>query len=184
MMIIVSVKEVALLLAVDEIVGGVEVEDQMFRGHRVRGEELIDQDLGDLDQGFAVEAVLQATESGRRGEWRLHLGRLSGGNLEHGVNAKCLMIVEIFLSQGDGGDPLCDHGALVVNDEGGASGIGDGGVECIEEADFLGDLAQQQGAGVGDETAALEVGDDGLGPEGGKVERFCVTVCHGNGLGH
>ena len=63
------------------------------------------------------------------------------------------MVVEIFLSQGDGGDPLCDHGALVVNDEGGASGIGDGGVECIEEANFLGDLAQQQGAGVGGEPA-------------------------------
>ena len=69
-MIIVSVEESALLLAVDAVVGGVEVEDQVLGRVEMRGDELIDQDLGDLDQGLAVDAVLQPAEGRRRGEGR------------------------------------------------------------------------------------------------------------------
>ena len=67
-MIVVAVEEAALLLAVDAVVGGVEVEDQVLRRRRVGGDELVDQDLGDPDQGLAVDAVLQAAEGRRRGE--------------------------------------------------------------------------------------------------------------------
>jgi hypothetical protein len=70
-MIIVAVEESALLLAVDEVVGGVEVEDQVLGGIEMRGDELIDQGLGDLDQGLAVDAVLEPAEGGGRGEARV-----------------------------------------------------------------------------------------------------------------
>jgi hypothetical protein len=63
--VIISVEESVLLLAMHEVVGGVEVEHQVFGGPGMGGDELIDQDPGDLDQGLAVDAVLQATE-GRR----------------------------------------------------------------------------------------------------------------------
>ena len=46
----------------------------------------------------------------------------------------------------------------------------------------LADLAEQQRAGVGGEPSAREIGDDGLGPEAGKVEGVAVTVCHSGGL--
>ncbi len=65
MIIIVAVEESSLLLAMDAVVGGVEVEDQMVRRPRVRGEELIDENLGDLDQGFAIEAVFQTAKRRR-----------------------------------------------------------------------------------------------------------------------
>ncbi len=39
-MVIVTVEEAALLLAVDGIVGGVEVEDQVLRRRAVRGDVL------------------------------------------------------------------------------------------------------------------------------------------------
>ena len=55
-------------------------------------------------------------------------------------------------------------------------------IEGVEQPDALIDLAEQQRAGVGGEPAAAEVGDDGLGSEAGKVERFGVTVCHRGGL--
>jgi len=55
-MIIVSVEEAAFLTAVDGVVGGVEVEDQVFRRRRMRGEELVDEDFGDPDQARAVDA--------------------------------------------------------------------------------------------------------------------------------
>src|ERR1017187_1570171 len=181
-MIIVSVEEAALLVAVDAVVGGVKVEDQMLWGHRVRGDELVDQDLGDLDQGFAIEAILQAAECRRRGEGQFRLGGLPGGDLEHGVNAKVLMVVEVLLPQGDCGYALGDHGTLVVNDEDGVSGVGDGGVYGVEQADLVVDLAEQQRTGICSESSTLEVREDGLGPEGGKVEAVWVTVCHSGGL--
>ena len=73
-MIVVAVEEAALLLAVDRVVGGVEVEDQVLGRLGMGGDELIDQDLGDADQGRAVDAVLQAAEGRRRGQRRLGLG--------------------------------------------------------------------------------------------------------------
>ena len=92
------------------------------------------------------------------------------------------MVVEVLVAQGDGDDPLGEHGLLVVDDEDGMARVGDGRVEGVEEAEAVGDLAEQQGAGVGGEPAAVEVGDDGLGPEPGKVEGVAVTVCHSGGL--
>ena len=44
------------------------------------------------------------------------------------------------------------------------------------------DLAEEQGAGICGEPAALEIGDDGLGPESGKVDGLVVTLCHSGGL--
>ncbi len=85
------------------------------------------------------------------------------------------MVVEVFITQGDRRDPLCDHGALVVDDEDGVSGVGDGGVEGVEQTDRVGDLAEQQSPGIGGEPASLKVGDNSLGPQGGKVEWYCVT---------
>ena len=68
MIIVVSVEESALLLAVDAVVVGVKVEDQVLWRQRVRGDELIDQNLGDLDQGFAIDAIFEAAKGRRRSE--------------------------------------------------------------------------------------------------------------------
>ena len=78
-MIVVAVEEAALLLAVDRVVGGVEVEDQVLGRLGVGGDELVDQDRGDADQGRAIDAVLQAAEGRRRGQGQLRLGGLPGG---------------------------------------------------------------------------------------------------------
>ena len=64
-MVIISVEETPLLLAVDGVVGGVEVEHQVVGRLGVGGDELIDQNLGDLDQGLTVDAVLEPAEGGR-----------------------------------------------------------------------------------------------------------------------
>ena len=108
---------------------------------------------------------------------------LAGGQLEGGIVAEGLVVVEVLVAQGDGDDPLGEHGALVVDDEVGMSrGRGWRALRASKSPSPLGDLAEQQGAGVGGEPAAVEVGDDRLGPEAGKGEGFAVTVCHGDGL--
>ena len=54
-MVVIAVEEPPLLMAVHGVVGGVEVEDQMLRRLGVGGDELIDEDLGDPDQGLALD---------------------------------------------------------------------------------------------------------------------------------
>jgi hypothetical protein len=69
-LIIISVEEAMPQLAVDAVVGDVEVEDQAPR-RRVGGNELVDEGLSNLDQGLPVDAVPEATEGRRRGQRRL-----------------------------------------------------------------------------------------------------------------
>jgi hypothetical protein len=92
------------------------------------------------------------------------------------------MVVEILVAQGDGRDSLGDHGFLIRDEEDGMSGIGDGRIDGVEETGLLGHLAEQEGAGIGGESAAAKIGDDVLGSQAGKTERLWVTVCHGDGL--
>ena len=175
-------EESLLLVAVDGVIRGVEVEDQVLGRLGVSGEELIDQDLGARDQRRAVDAVFEAAEGRGRGEGPLGIGAPSGGHLQHGVGAEGLMVVEVLVAQSEGEDPLGEQRLLVVDGEDGMAWVGDRRVEGVEEADAVGDLAQEQRAGVGGQASPLEVGDDVLGPEGGKAERFGVTVCHSDGL--
>src|SRR6185312_6130152 len=169
-MIIISVKEAVLLLAVDAIVGGVEVEDQVCRWRRVGSDALVDEDLSELEQGLSLNAILQPAQGGRRCEGQLRLGWFPGSHLENRIGAEGLVVIEILVPQGNRGGSLGDHGALVMDDEAWVSGVGNGGVECVKEADLVGGIAEQQGTGVGSEQAAPEIGDDGLGAEARKVE--------------
>ena len=69
MVVVVAVEEVFFLVAVDRVVGGVDVEDE-FGGRRVeRREERIDEDGGDAEEVGAGDAVLEAAEGGGRGEF-------------------------------------------------------------------------------------------------------------------
>jgi hypothetical protein len=145
-MVIVPVEEAALLPAVDRVVGGVEVEDRVRRRLGMGGDELVDEGAADAGQGLAVDAVLQAAKGRRRGEGRLRLGDHPGGHLQRGVGPQVLMIVEVLVSQGEGDDPLGEHGLLIVDEEGGVTRVGDRGVEGVEEAEAIGGLTQEQGA--------------------------------------
>ncbi|CAN5856126.1 hypothetical protein BH23PLA1_BH23PLA1_20660 [soil metagenome] len=104
------------------------------------------------------------------------IGIAPGGQLEGGIVAEVLMVVEILVSQGDGGDALGEDRLLIVDDEFGLAGVGDGRVEGVEEPELLFDFTQQEGAGVGGQSSALEIGDDLLGSEAGKGEGLLVTV--------
>ena len=109
-------------------------------------------------------------------------GRAPGGDLQRRVDAQGLMVVEVLVAQGQGGDPLGEHGALVVADRLGLARVGDRFGEGPEEPEGALDLAQQQGAGIGGEAPAAEVGDDLLGAEAGKAQGGVGTVCHSDGL--
>ena len=108
--------------------------------------------------------------------------RLVGSESEGGIVAEGLVVVEILITQGDGDDPLCEHGLWIIDDVEGWRGVGEGRVEGVEEPEAVGDLAEGRRPGVGREAPAAGVGDDGLAPEGGKGERLEVTVCRAMAL--
>ncbi len=117
--------------------------------------------------GPCVDAVLQAAERRGRGEWRPSSGTSPGGQLQGGVVAEGLMVVEVFVAQGDGEDPLGEHRPLVVDDEEGLRGSGMTG-----RGRRRGRAAHRLHAAGAPASvvkpAALEIGDDCLGPEAGK----------------
>jgi hypothetical protein len=116
------------------------------RGRRPGGEEPIDQDLGDAGEGLAVDAVLRAAGGRRRGGREVPVGHLAGGESQGGVGAEDLVVVEILVARRDRRDPLRQHRPLIVDQEHGVTRVGDGRVEGVEEAEAVGDLAEQQRA--------------------------------------
>ena len=88
------------------------------------------------------------------------------------------MIVEVFVAEGDAEDALCDQGSQVVFDLGWVSRVRDGVGQGLRETDPAVDLAEQEGSGVGGESAAVEIGDDLLLAKTGKEQRFAGTLCH------
>ena len=92
------------------------------------------------------------------------------------------MVVEILVAEGDGDDPLSEHGFLVMDDDRQPAWVGHDAIESVEESELVADFAEEQSTGVGGEPSAGEVSHNGLGSDAGKVEGVAVTVCHSDGL--
>lgn len=63
----------------------------------------------------------------------------------------------------------------------GVTGIGQGAIESVEQAEAAVDFAQEQGTGVGRKGAAGEIGFEASGIQTGKAEGVGVTLCHRGG---
>jgi len=72
------VKEPLLLLSVNRIVGGVEVEHDLFRRAVVCGQELLNQQRH-LYQCLPARPILQPAQRGRRGQRIVLVWRFVGG---------------------------------------------------------------------------------------------------------
>jgi hypothetical protein len=90
--------------------------------------------------------------------------------------AEGLMVVEVLIAQGEGDDPLSEQGPLGMHDQGSEAGVGDDAIEGLEPSEPLAEPSEHEGAGVGGELAALEVGDHRLAAESRKGEGVAVTV--------
>ena len=80
-MAIIAVIEPPVLLAVDRIVSGVEVQHDLLGRLLVRLDEMFDQHFRHSDQRFAIYSVLQSAQRRRRSQWLPGVGRLARGHL-------------------------------------------------------------------------------------------------------
>jgi hypothetical protein len=163
-------KEAAHLMAVHRILGGVQVQDQLRGGLGLRGNEGVDEHAGHREHHGTQGSVLQSAEGGCGGQGLIELALAFAGELEERIVAEGVVIIEIFMSRGEGEDALSEQAHLGVGDEQGIAWIGDGGVELIDELKLPVGLAQQEEASVTGECSAVKVGDDVLAIEIGKED--------------
>jgi hypothetical protein len=186
---IVTVKEPPLLLAMERVIGRVEVEDDLLRWPLVRLQEQIDEQVGErrrvvTDLMIAVigpqRGVFQPVERALAGERRavrpLRLEPV-GEQREHRVVAQLVVVVHVLIAQGDADDPLSHQGrqhvhhlvllAVVLKARG----------DPLDQADRAIGVAQQQPAPVGGHGAAVERRHHPPRSEAFKLELFQGTLC-------
>ena len=88
-----------------------------------------------------------------------------------------VVVVEVFIAQGDGDNALGDEGAQAVPNPVGVAVIGEAVRHLVNERQALIDLAQQQGAGIGSDGTAVESGHHAAASVAFKLQRFGVTLC-------
>ena len=165
---IVAVEEPPLLLSVQGVVGGIQVEDDLLRRPLLGFEEQIDQQIGErlgvvVDLVVAVigsqRRVLQAIERALAGERRA-VGPLRlqsvGEQREHRVVAQLVVVVHVLVTQGDAHDPLPDQGRQGVHHLAVLATIHKACGDPLGQAERALGLTQQQPTAIGGHGAAIE----------------------------
>ena len=87
------------------------------------------------------------------------------------------MVVEILVAEGDAKDTLGDEAAQAVPDPLGVAVIGEAVRHLAKKRQVPPDPAQQQGAGIGSDGAAVEISHHTAASVGFKLQGFGVTLC-------
>jgi hypothetical protein len=188
--LIVPVKEATQLMAVDWVVGGVDIEHDLRRRFGVSLEEQLHEQPFDISRAacnLLVAAVLvradggqlKAIESALARQWLAPVplplpGLTSGIDLandrgEQGIAPEVVVIVEVFVSQRQGVDTLGHKFLDRVFNQVGITMVGETGGELPDDGREFFSLAEQQGSTVGRNVTAIEGGRDFAGTESRKV---------------
>jgi len=96
---------------------------------------------------------------------------------QQGITAEVVVVVEVFVAQGQGVDPLGHEVRQRVLDEVGLAVVGEAGGELADNGGEVLGRSEQQRAAVGGEVAAVEIGDPFAAAEHGTVEAGGGTLC-------
>ena len=91
--------------------------------------------------------------------------------------AQLVAVVEILLALGDANDRLGDEATQGVANPLGVAVIGEAVGYLVRKRQVPIHLAQQQGAGIGSDGAAVESGHHAAAAVGFKLQGFGVTLC-------
>ena len=186
---VVAVKEPPLLLTVQRVVGGVEVEDDLLRWPLVRLQEQVDEQVGQrrrvmADLVIAVirpqRGVFQAVQRALAGERRAvrALGlELLGEQREHRIVAQLVVVVHVLVTERDADDPLPDQRRKRVHHLVLLALIDEARGHPLDQADRAIGVPQQQPAAVRTHGAGVERRHHTAPPEAFKLELFRGTLC-------
>jgi hypothetical protein len=182
------VKEPPLLVPVQRIVGGVEIEDDLLGRVLVRLQKQIDKQPLDLCPvpGDAViarqlrSASLQPVERRFAGQGRaiLAAGRQFAGQHRHcRVVTQLVVIDQIFIAQRQRKDPLPDQGSDGVLDQLRRAAVGETLGEPIDQPDRPVRRPQQQGSGIRCHLAAVKPRHHRAPFDACKPKQIRATLC-------
>ena len=92
------------------------------------------------------------------------------------------MIVQVLIAERDADDALHHHDFELVLNQFSGGRVGEAGGEALGQADRPIGLAQQQGAGVRADRAAIEAAHQAAAFDGWQVKQRGITVCRQWGI--
>jgi hypothetical protein len=172
---VVAMEVPAFLVAVHPGIGGIEVEDQFAGSFLERGDELVQQHFVEGHGGLSIHPLLQPAKAGvSRQRLRPFQSSLPGEVAPQG-----LMVIEVFIPQGQPVDALAQQTDLWMGDEERVAGIRQHGVQRADQAEPPIGLAQEEeDAAITGDVPAGETGLDFAPIEAWKTEIFLRTVWH------
>jgi hypothetical protein len=187
------VKEAALLMAMQRIIGGIEVEDDLPRRTSMGVEKQIDQQgfdrlrvVPDLVIGRRLRlAQLEPVERRFAGHRRTVLAprrELAGEHSHHRVVAQLVVVEHIFVAQRDAEDALADQRWHRVHDLLRRPAVGEATGKAIDQPDCPITCPQQQSAGVRSDLAAIKCGHHRAPLDACKLEQLRATLCRHRGF--
>jgi hypothetical protein len=161
------VKEATFLMAVQRVIGGVEIEDDLLGRRRVRFEEQVDEQAFDRRAvvadlvvarrlGGRVLETVQGALAGERRAVRAPGGELAGERRQNRIVAQLIVVVQILIAERDAEHPLRRHRLDAVLDLRLVAAILEAAGEAPDQPDRSVGGAEQQRAGIGGDLAAVE----------------------------
>jgi len=186
--VVIAVEEAAFLVAMQRVVGGVEVEDDLLGRGCVRVEKQLHQQAldGSAIVSDAVIAaglfagVLQPVQSGLAGEGltvRPACRELAGAGCQHRVTAQRVVVEQVLPPQCDAENALHEHGPHRVLDQIRHARIIEAGSKPTDQIDRRVGACQEKGAGVGSDVATIESGHHGTARGGLESDQIQDTLC-------
>jgi hypothetical protein len=110
---VVAVEKALFLLAVQRVVGGVEVQHQLLGRSLEAGDELLDQQLAQVHRRGPIGPARQAAQRGRTGHLAIH----AHGRLHRHALPQRLVVVQVLPPQSQTVHALAQHVAHRVRDQ-------------------------------------------------------------------
>jgi hypothetical protein len=186
------VEEAALLMPVQRVVSGVQVENDLLGRPRVRLKKQVDEQPVDRRAVMADlviarrlgRRVLEAVQRALAGERRAILapgGELASEGREHRVVPQLIVVNEILVTQRDPEHPLRHHRRHGVLDLRLGSVVKETRREPCRQADRPIGGAEQQSAGIRGDLAAVERGHHLTALDHFITEQVAGTLCRHRG---
>ena len=190
---IVAVEKPPFLLAVQRVVGGVEIEDDLLgrrlvRLQKKRDEQIFDGDriMGDLVIARRLRpAQLQTVQRRLAGHRRAVLApcrQLAGEDRHHRIVAQLVVIVDILIAERQPKHTLPDQRRHKVLYQLRTAMIAEAPGETINQLDRTIRRSQQQRPGVRADRAAVKPGHHDTAFHRCKLEQFRATLCRHRGI--
>ena len=190
--LVIAMEEPAFLMAVHQIVGGIQVEHDLPRRPGVRLDEQIHQQPLDGRRIMADLVVAGRFRPAQFQPVQRRLARhrravlptrleLAGQHCHHRVMAQMVVVVQILVTQRDAEHALANKRPHTVFDQIPAPPIDEARRKPINQADRPIRCLQQHATGIRRDRPAIERSDDTTSSNACKVKLRCTTLCRHRG---